>query len=994
MNHSDSSAQSNAAQPRQHLYPLECGVQHYVWGDTEFIPALLGQDNPDHEPFAELWMGAHVDLPSQVRIDGHMVGLNDLIAQAPQAILGNRVARQFDHQLPYLFKVLSTAAPLSIQSHPSKKQAEVGFARENEAGIPRSAAYRNYKDDNHKPELIAALTDYYGLRGFRPLVQIAKVLKSIPEMREYAGSFEPTRRGLDNLYKKLMSLPQQEVDHILDPLVRRLTASHAKKPFTPDQQEYWVLEADREFAIGAHHDRGLFSIFLLNLVYLKPGEAMYLPAGILHAYLNGTGMEVMANSNNVLRGGLTVKHVDVPELISNVTFEGGDVEVLSAKRIGQTPEWRYETPADEFELRCIELDGTQVYQSDSDHSADILILVKAGSSTTVTMCCGDERLDLQTGSVVLAIQGSPYTVHASAQATLYKAVVPSGDLDSQPVHFRGRRPKRLSFGTSGLRGLVDDITDLEAYVNTRGFLQYLLDLNQVQPGDKVCIGGDLRPSTDSPNRSIMRACGRAIEDAGLMADHLGRLPTPALAFYALQRHQASVMVTGSHIPFDRNGIKFNQPAGEVLKSDEPAILDAVVRARSEQYSRGKHQSAFADDGMLKLNEVRMLPPVNERAGKTYLQRYQQFFRGPGLGGQRIVVFEHSMVGRKLLVELLGTLGAEVVPMGRSEQFVAIDTEDISADQVGAIQAMADAASSQVGRVDAVVSTDGDSDRPLVCGVDSTGQVHLFGGDLLGVAVAEYLEADSVSLPISANDAVDLQLAKRGMVATKTRIGSPYVIAAMQQALAAGKRRVVGWEANGGFMVGSDIRCGNRVLKELPTRDAFLPILAALFASIEQGCSVVELFDKFPRRFGKAGLIDGYPQEVSQALVRRFSICSQQQVVEVQYAQGDVNACNGEGCSVQLTATELDQAGRIRCALEGYFHVHDGFGAITKINYIDGVRIHFDNGDIAHVRPSGNAPQLRLYAVADNSDRAGQIVAMGISGSDGILRRMGAALKGG
>ena len=170
---------------------------------------------------------------------------------------------------------------------------------------------------------------------------------------------------------------------------------------------------------------------------------MYLPAGVLHAYLNGTGMEVMANSNNVLRGGLTVKHVDVPELISNVTFESGDVEMLSAKRIGQTPEWRYETPADEFELRCIELDGTQVYQSDSDHSADILILVKAGSSTTVTMCCGDERLDLQTGSVVLAIQGSPYTVHASAQATLYKAVVPSGDLDSQPVHFRGRRPKRL-----------------------------------------------------------------------------------------------------------------------------------------------------------------------------------------------------------------------------------------------------------------------------------------------------------------------------------------------------------------------------------------------------------------------------------------------------------------------------------------------------------------------------------------------------------------------
>jgi mannose-6-phosphate isomerase class I len=310
------------------LLRLRCGVQHYDWGDTDFIPALLGIDNPEREPYAELWMGAHPDLPAEAEADGKWVPLNELIDASPDEVLGPAVTREFEGRLPYLFKVLSAKAPLSIQAHPSKDAAKEGFARENAAGVPLTARHRNYRDDNHKPELITALTDFYGLRGFRPLPEIARVLQQAPEFRELMPDFEPTPECVKTLYEKFMSLPQAEVDSVFDPLVRRLKEADAKRPFTRDELEYWVLKADRDYPTDGHRDRGLLSIYLLNLVHLQPGEAMYLPAGILHAYLEGSGMEIMANSNNVLRGGLTPKHADVPELLATLTFEGASAEIL------------------------------------------------------------------------------------------------------------------------------------------------------------------------------------------------------------------------------------------------------------------------------------------------------------------------------------------------------------------------------------------------------------------------------------------------------------------------------------------------------------------------------------------------------------------------------------------------------------------------------------------------------------------------------------------
>jgi phosphomannomutase len=550
--------------------------------------------------------------------------------------------------------------------------------------------------------------------------------------------------------------------------------------------------------------------------------------------------------------------------------------------------------------------------------------------------------------------------------------------------FRGREPTTLRFGTSGLRGLVTDITDLEAYINTRGFLDYLFDIGDAAPDDIICIAGDLRPSTDSPERSIMRAVARAVVDAGLHVDHVGKLPTPALTCYAVETGRPSVMVTGSHIPFDRNGIKFNKRSGEVLKQDETDILAAVDRARRREYEKPVEDSPFGDDGMFKAGKSQDLPPLNEEARKAYLKRYVDFFPPGALAGKRIVFFQHSAVGRDLLVELFRELGAEVRAAGRSDTFIAIDTEDITEERLQSMQEMVDEVWQQYGPVDALVSTDGDSDRPLVVGITQKGKARFFGGDLLGIVVAEYLEARNVAIPVSVNDAADLQLGKRGIRPIKTAIGSPFVIKGMQDIESTGGDRIVGWEANGGFLVGSEIEKEGKKLSALPTRDAALPIAAVLHAAVESRCTLVELFSRLPKRFSKAGLIDQFPQETGHRLVRRFSPRDAEQV---DFVDDRIVLKRADGTCEEAADDEATRLRAIQAELQSHFNAQAGFGRVTGINVVDGARIYFDNGDIAHIRPSGNAPQLRLYAVADTQERANEIVRMGIREPDGLLRKL-------
>lgn len=507
-------------------------------------------------------------------------------------------------------------------------------------------------------------------------------------------------------------------------------------------------------------------------------------------------------------------------------------------------------------------------------------------------------------------------------------------------------PRELKFGTSGRRGEVAHLTDLEIYINARAELEYLQSLpakaGGIVAGEEFYYALDLRPSS----QQLCRAIARAIGDAGMRPVNMGLIPTPALMSYAVSQGKGSIMVTGSHIPFDRNGYKLNTSRGELLKEHEQPVNEAVRQMRERIHRIPFAESIFDPRGMF-----RNAPEEPEEAGRAaedaYIDRYVRFFDAGSLAGLRIAAYQHSAVGRDLLVDILRRLGAEVVACGRSEEFVPIDTENIEPPQLAAIQKVADHA----GRIDAVVSTDGDSDRPLILAAED-GKVEFFGGDLVGMIVADFLGADAVVVPITCNDAID-RSKLAAVLEPKTRIGSPYVIAGMERARDKGSRVVCGWEANGGFLLGSDVVRQGRVLRALPTRDALLPILAVLTASIEKKKPLSGLFAELPQRFSRAALLKNYPREQSCRVVERFS------------APG-VETIKG---------------------LEAVFSAARGFAQISRLDYTDGVRIYFANGDVVHFRPSGNADEFRIYAVADTQQRADEIVRMGVREPDGLLRML-------
>ena len=523
----------------------------------------------------------------------------------------------------------------------------------------------------------------------------------------------------------------------------------------------------------------------------------------------------------------------------------------------------------------------------------------------------------------------------------------------------------LGFGTSGRRGRVADLSQLEVYLNARAELEYLQRLppsrGGIAPGSTVYMAHDLRPSSTTisagvlPRGGLAQAIQRAIRDAGHRPVNLGALPTPALAAYALARGAASFMVTGSHIPFDRNGYKTNSATGELMKTDEAPINALAAEWRERLLETPWSDSPFDENGMLR--EPESLQEADPSGARAWLARHRDFFGEYALAGLRVLVYQHSAVGRDLLVEILLALGATVVPIGRSECFVPIDTEAIDDATLAEIEALAIAATGDGAAFDAVVSTDGDSDRPLLIGLEASApdelRARFFGGDLVGMLVAEALAADAVVVPVSCNDAIDLgPLAS--VLAPRTRIGSPWVIAGMQAASAAGRSRVCGWEANGGFLLGADLELGARRLAALPTRDAFLPIVTVLGMARARGVSLGALFDTLPRRFSRAGLLREFPRSTSLAL---------------------------------LEALAPGTPGRGR--LGEFFGANEGFGPLLECDDTDGLRMRFANGDVAHIRPSGNADELRLYACADTQSRADEILKLGLAEPDGILRRLAA-----
>nr|WP_211176933.1 mannose-6-phosphate isomerase, class I [Pseudonocardia acidicola] len=328
---------------------LKNPVRPYAWGSRTVIAELLGEPVPSAHPQAELWLGAHPADPSHlVRSDGEEVSLVEAVTADPENLLGRGRTDRWNGRLPFLLKVLAADEPLSLQAHPSAEQAATGFERENAAGIAIDAAERNYRDPSHKPELICALTEFHALVGFRDPATSVRLLRAldVPELAAHSEllAAQPGPDGLRALFTTWITLPQSVLDELVPALQQgsiRLAAADGE--FQAEART--VLELSERYP----GDAGVLAALLLNRVVLQPGEALYLPAGNLHAYLSGAGVELMANSDNVLRGGLTPKHVDVPELLRVLDFAAGPPPVCTGRRDG---EWiTYDTPADEFLLR-------------------------------------------------------------------------------------------------------------------------------------------------------------------------------------------------------------------------------------------------------------------------------------------------------------------------------------------------------------------------------------------------------------------------------------------------------------------------------------------------------------------------------------------------------------------------------------------------------------------------------------------------------------------
>ena len=454
----------------------------------------------------------------------------------------------------------------------------------------------------------------------------------------------------------------------------------------------------------------------------------------------------------------------------------------------------------------------------------------------------------------------------------------------------------VKFGTSGLRGLVTEMPEEVISHYTNAFLK------ACSIGETLCVARDLRSSSDRIAQNVISTALAS----GLHVLECGPLPTPALALFAKVKHAGAIMVTGSHIPADRNGLKFYTPHGEITKEDEIAI--------------SAHLSGSAPDTQANL---KALDSFGE-AQRMFKDRYVEAFGADALTGQRIGLYAHSAVGRDILHDILSELGAVVVDLGRSDDFIAVDTEAVHRSTQTQIKTWV-----QEHHLDALVSTDGDSDRPLLA--DESGA--LIPGDILGQITAQALQAQTVVTPISSNSGV---LQKSFATVLRTKIGSPYVISAMLEH----PDNVVGYEANGGFILGFTARGPAGPIPPLLTRDCVLPLVTCLYAARNE--SLGTLVSREPPVFTCADRLENIPQDRSQAFIQRL--------VESQAQR----------------AAFLDTLGRTEKTLD----------------LTDGLRLALDDGIILHLRPSGNAPELRVYVEAQDIATAESL----LSSVQALLRR--------
>ncbi|MBF7072221.1 phosphomannomutase [Glaciecola sp. MH2013] len=450
----------------------------------------------------------------------------------------------------------------------------------------------------------------------------------------------------------------------------------------------------------------------------------------------------------------------------------------------------------------------------------------------------------------------------------------------------------VAFGTSGARGLVAQFTpDVCAAFS----VAFIAGMKRNFSFKTVAIAIDNRPSS----YAMAQACANALKELNLDVVYYGVIPTPALAYIAQADEIPAIMVTGSHIPFDRNGLKFYRPDGEISKADEQVIVTEKIEF-------------IPLVGTVELT-------VNKRGAEEYISRYASLFSTPFLTGKRIGIYEHSSAGRDIYYRIFETLGAEVISLGRTEHFVPIDTEAVSdQDKQKAVMW------SKEYSLDAVFSTDGDGDRPLIS--DENG--NWLRGDILGLLTADALSIEALAVPISCNTAVELS--NKFAHVERTKIGSPYVIAEFSN-LNEKFNTVAGFEANGGFLLGSDLQLNGKPLKALPTRDALLPAIMLLYAAKEGVIST--LVDALPKRYTHSDRIQNFAIEKSQAIIARGKQEPTKLLAQIGYSTAE----------------------------------------IKNIDETDGLRITLIDNRIIHLRPSGNAPELRCYAEAENYLKASECV---------------------
>ncbi|WP_305464041.1 phosphomannomutase [Photobacterium leiognathi] len=446
----------------------------------------------------------------------------------------------------------------------------------------------------------------------------------------------------------------------------------------------------------------------------------------------------------------------------------------------------------------------------------------------------------------------------------------------------------VQFGTSGARGLVEQFTANTCAAFTHAFITSIQSQFEFK---QVAIAIDNRPSSPA----MAQACAKAVQQLGLEVIYYGVVPTPALAYVSMQNNIPCIMVTGSHIPFDRNGLKFYRPDGEITKADEQAILNTAAEFK-----------AVTD-----LSEL----TVCDKAAVQYIERYTSLFDSQMLKSKRIGIYEHSSAGRDLYALMFEALGAEVIALERSDEFVPIDTEAVSdADKQKAKNWSKDY------KLDFIFSTDGDGDRPLVA--DENG--YWLRGDILGLLCADSMNIEALAVPVSCNTAIEM--CNRFNHVSRTKIGSPYVIEAFDE-LSINYGSIAGFEANGGFLLGSDTLVNGKTIKALPTRDAVLPALMLLSAAKEN--TIYELVDALPLRFTHSDRIQNFATQKS------LSILAEAKEDPVEFIK-------------KLSFSGVN---------------------VVNVDVTDGLRLTLDNEDVVHFRPSGNAPELRCYAESNSTEHS-------------------------